>query len=91
MRAYQQVIDGMQACLAKECPLPFDIKSAKFIKKHVALAHVTMFDGHPGTLQVSRVPYGGGYSGWCLQWQELAGGAINWNGMHWERVGNLCH
>lgn len=86
MTAHQQIIDGMQACLPKGCSLPFTIVSAKFIKKHVARARVKLFDGLLGTLEVSRVPYGGLCSGWCIHWQDLPGGAINWNGSQWERV-----
>lgn len=81
----QWIIDGVRACSPKGCPLPFSIESAKFVKKHVALAHVKMFDGLPGVLQVSQVSYGF-CSGWCLHWQDLPGGAINWNGNAWERV-----
>src|SRR5690242_17620407 len=81
MTADQYAINGMQACLPEGCPLPFTtVESAKFIRKGVAVAQVKMFDGRTGTLQVSSVSYGSNYSGWCLQWQELPGGDINWNG-----------
>jgi hypothetical protein len=87
MNAHQWTIEGMQKCLPPNVPLPFTVESAKFVKKHVALARVTMFDGLTGTLQVSQEPCGV-YVGWCIQWFELSGGAINWNGECWERV---CH
>jgi hypothetical protein len=81
MNAKQMVADGMQACLPPGCPLPFNaIISARFLAKRIALATVELFDGLPGTIEVSERGL------WCLQWKELAGGAINWNGRNWERV-----
>lgn len=81
--AKQFVIDGETACLPKGCPPPFTVVSAKFTKNNVVLAHVQMFDGLAGTIEVSRVFYGV-FFGWSLRWQE-SGGAFNWNGKCWER------
>lgn len=92
MKAYQWTTDGMRACLPDRCPLPFtSVESAKFLKKHVALARVRMFDERPGTLKVWQESYGGICSGWCFSWQDLPGGAITWNGTHWERSCNDLH
>jgi len=86
MTATQWIIDGMQACLPKRCPLPFTtVESAAFIKTGVARGQVRLFDGLVGTLQVSRQSCGSS-SFWCIHWQELPGGAIKWNGARWERV-----
>lgn len=82
----QWVMDGTKACIPPNCPVPFTIISAHKISKYVALATVELFDGLPGTLEVSQQRP---FLNWCLQWRELAGGAINWNGRNWERVNKL--
>lgn len=84
MRAKQMVVDGMKECLPHGCPFPITVLSARFVGKNTVIAQVELFDVLPGTLEVSR--RGGLLS---LEWKELAGGAINWNGTCWERIEKL--
>lgn len=78
------VIDGYSACLPEDVPLPFSLVSSSFKDKRTAIAKVKMFDGLQATVQVSKWADAG--DAWSLQWLELDGGSINWNGLKWERI-----
>lgn len=85
--AKQWATDGMTACIPPGCPLPFTtVLSAKFTNKNAVNAHVKMFDGLSGVLEISQRELEMNCLSWCMCWKELEGGPINLNGTRWERV-----
>lgn len=84
--AKQWVIDGMTSCTPKGCPLSFtEVLSAKFVKKNVVVAEVKMFDGLPGTIEVSQHSFSA-FPIWGICWMNLPGGALELVGTEWKRV-----
>lgn len=83
-KAAQFVSDGLTACLPLGVPLSGQIIRAEFTGKQKAIAVLTMFDGQPGAVEVSK--WGPFEDAWCIAWQDTGNAPCHWTGSAWERA-----